>query len=301
MDAVTHTMMGAILASPWAPEHPEAAACFVLGSILPDADALSRTFGKRAFLRFHQTVTHSLAAVAAIGAASAALFLAMGHPQWLVLAPALSGGMLLHVLLDATNTYGITLWAPFSARRVCTEWVFFIDLPVIVASIAALVAIYVRWQTVSVVGWQPAVWYAGGVVLYGLVRVWLSRRAWRLAPPDTLTLIPSGAVPWRFLGSTCHGDRARLFTLNALQGEVAGNDELELFDDAYSQSLADVPEFRLMRDLSPAYHVVKAAANRQSTRLTCRDLRIRNFNTRFGSLEIDLGADGQIDRVDFQV
>ena len=52
MDIVTHAMMGAITASTLAEDQPEAAAAFLLGSVLPDLDAPSRCFGKRALLRF---------------------------------------------------------------------------------------------------------------------------------------------------------------------------------------------------------------------------------------------------------
>ncbi len=47
--------------------------------------------------------------------------------------------MVFHSLLDYSNTYGITLLAPFSAKRFCGEWVFFIDVPVIVVSLGTLV------------------------------------------------------------------------------------------------------------------------------------------------------------------
>jgi len=55
VDIVTHAMMGLVAASPFAGERPEAAAAFAAGSVLPDLDALSRVFGKRAFLACHQT------------------------------------------------------------------------------------------------------------------------------------------------------------------------------------------------------------------------------------------------------
>ncbi len=60
MDIVTHGVMGVVIAAPFAVNHPEAAAAFMMGSVLPDADALSRVGGKRNFLKCHQTYTHSL-------------------------------------------------------------------------------------------------------------------------------------------------------------------------------------------------------------------------------------------------
>jgi hypothetical protein len=43
-----------------------------------------------------------------------------------------------------------------------------------------------------------------------------------------------------------------------------------------------------MRELSPAYHVVSA----DGTDLVCRDLRTRNFGTRFGELHLRMDGAG---------
>ncbi len=139
MDIVTHAMMGVIVASPFAEKQPMAAAAFVMGSVLPDLDAFSRCFGKRAFLRFHQTQSHGLPnALLAAGL----LWLLVQALDWVApwAALGLALGLVFHSVLDYSNTYGITLFAPFSRRRYCAEWVFFIDAVVIVASVAALLA-----------------------------------------------------------------------------------------------------------------------------------------------------------------
>jgi len=64
MDVVTHAAMGTVIASPFFAEYPLPAAGFMLGSAIPDLDALSRFFGKRVFLKWHQTYTHSLPLIA---------------------------------------------------------------------------------------------------------------------------------------------------------------------------------------------------------------------------------------------
>ena len=61
MDTITHAIMGAIVASPMVAERPIESATFVLGSVVPDLDALSRVFGKHAFLESHQTWSHARA------------------------------------------------------------------------------------------------------------------------------------------------------------------------------------------------------------------------------------------------
>jgi len=45
--------------------------------------------------------------------------------------------------------------------------------------------------------------------------------------------------------------------------------------------------------------VVSAAADGLNTRLLCRDMRVRNFGTRFGDLEVWLSANRQIIRSQF--
>ena len=56
-----------------------------------------------------------------------------------------------------------------------------------------------------------------------------------------------------------------------------------------------------MRGLSPAYHVTRVEADPGGTRLTCRDLRTRNFNTRFGEIELTLDAGGSVREMEFHV
>ena len=120
MDIVTHGMMGFVIAAPFAAEHPEAAIAFMVGSVAPDLDALSRIAGRRSFLKCHQTYTHALPVIGGIGAVAYLVSTLRGLPG-LQVALALTIGMVFHSVLDYSNTYGITLLAPFSNRRFCRE------------------------------------------------------------------------------------------------------------------------------------------------------------------------------------
>lgn len=146
MDVVTHGLMGIIVASPFLAEHPLPAACFMMGSVLPDLDAFSRVMGKRRFLQVHQTYSHALPVIAIVGAVFWAVLAATGTSSPRA-AAALALGMIFHSLFDVTNTYGIRLLAPFSSRRFCTEWVFFIDSVVVAATIPT--AGYVVWRMMT--------------------------------------------------------------------------------------------------------------------------------------------------------
>ena len=54
-----------------------------------------------------------------------------------------------------------------------------------------------------------------------------------------------------------------------------------------------------MREISSEYHVVSALPEGQGTRLLCRDMRLRNFGTRFGDLEVWLDSNRKVARSRF--
>ena len=294
MDIVTHGMMGVVVASPFMAEHPVPAALFMLGSVAPDLDAFSRVLGKRAFLRIHQTYSHALPVIAAIGLVGAAGFGPAGGA-------ALALGMLFHSVLDVTNTYGIRLFAPFSPRRYCTEWVFFVDSVVIAATIPAFAGVAVRLFTTGDAGWRLQAAYGATLAVYWLAKAALRKRAVRLGPAGRLALRPSALVPWEFFGCTRDGDRVRLDRIHALTGTLLDDREIEIHDQDWLDRIRDIPEVRVMRDLSPAYHVVSATPAEGGTELVCRDLRTRNFNTTFGELKLLLNRAGTPTRLVFHV
>lgn len=302
MDIVTHLLMGGILASPFLETRPLAATLFAFGAVLPDLDALSRAFGKRAFLVSHQTFTHAFPVIGAIGAATAVVLAAFGIEEALGAGVALALGMALHAVLDWTNTFGITLLAPFSSRRFCKEWVFFIDAVVIAATVPVIGV--VGWRLANDVspGWRLQAGYAGFLLLYWAARIALRRRAARMAPPGTISLLPSALVPWRYLGCTPQEGAVRVFEIDAVSGRLGNEERIAVLDGNWAEALARVPEVGIMRALSPAYHVVRIEPTAEGTRLYCRDLRTRNFRwTGFGAIDLDVDEEGTPRHVVFHV
>lgn len=300
MDIVTHAMAGTIIASPFLSTAPISASCFILGSVLPDTDALSRMFGKVAFLRWHQTYTHSLPIIFSI----TILLWSLGN--WFSIAEAwapiaLGAGLLLHALMDATNTYGVALMAPFSRRRCCTEWVFFIDGIVIAVSAVCLAVVLIHRHDAQDVSLTVSVVYGSFLAAYWTLRGLLHWRAGGLAPPDTLSLIPAATIPWRFFGCAMHDDVANLFNLSLFKGEPEDLVACPTFDSKFENLLKGITEYRLMRELSPGYCTVEATEHHAKTQLVCRDLRIRNFGGRFGLLDLTFDAQGRLERKIFHV
>ncbi len=300
MDIATHAMIGVIAASAVTEDQPMAAMAYAVGSVLPDLDAFGRCLGKRAFLRVHQTYSHALPFALLAGVLLwVAIPLLDWHAPWAPLA--LTLGMISHCLLDYTNTYGITLLAPFSRRRFCAEWVFFIDAVVIAASVLALALIWVHYRSYGSLGHTVQLAYGMTMAAYWAIKVLLRRAAMRLSLPGTLSLLPSALQPWRFLGCARQGDVVVVFQVDLLRSEVIEEARCQSLDERYDAVLRGVPEFATMRTLSPAYHAVQADSGPGGTTLVCRDLRTRNFRTRFGELELLLDHAGALKGVVFHV
>lgn len=290
MDIPTHALMGAVVVRGFFPELGDEALCFVVGSVAPDVDLLCRFFaGKHMSLRFHQTYTHALPVIFLVGAVPALLLWLAGSP-WCWYPVAFALGAAFHSFLDITNTYGLMLFAPFSKRRFCMEWLFALDMTVTVSTLATLLVLECvppdtgRWLVAG---------YVAVMVLYWLLHAALARRARYLVPAGTVSVIPSAFVPWRFLCCRKEGREAVTFQLDALRGRVQREQRWPLLDAQYAERLGVLPEYQAMRGLSPLYHVVHEEAALHGTVVTCRDLRILNFNTRFGELKVQLSTHTQ--------
>ncbi len=286
-------LAGTIIASPFLHATPVTAGCFVLGSVLPDLDSLSRLFGKVSFLRWHQTYTHSLPVIIGLAILLWPLLAWFGIDEmW---APvALGAGMLLHTLMDATNTYGVALLAPLSRKRWCTEWVFFIDGIMITVSSGFLIAILAQSHGGQMVRPSLAAAYGTFVAVYWILRWLVHRRAACLAPAGMLSMIPSAVAPRRFLACREQAEVVQIFELSAIRGETTIPTSWQTFDSKYVNWLNQVIEYRLMCELSPGYRAVEVANDGDTTEIICRDLRIRNFGGSFGGLELTFAGDGNV-------
>lgn len=139
------------------------------------------------------------------------------------------------------------------------------------------------------------------LVAYWALHAQLRGAAQRLAPVGTSSLIPTSVLPWVFLGCISKADHATTFRLNVRTGQISELAEWRLFDGEYARILENVPEFRSMRALSSSYHVVAKEQVGQGTLLICKDLRIRNFGTRFGELRVLVEPNGRASAVSFRV
>jgi hypothetical protein len=211
----------------------------------------------------------------------------------------LLAGFLGHSLLDLTNTYGVA-WLTFSRRRVCLEWVFFIDAIVLVALATTFALAANAWLRQDFVPGIYGIAFFGFLASYIVSKAFLRRRAGAFCP-SSKSLVPSALVPWRFYGTTRQQNSISFFHVNAITGACSTVGQVPVMDDAFAPTLSDLSEYRLMREVSPEYHVVEALSENGGVRLLCRDMRMRNFGTKFGDLEVWLDSNRQVVRSRFYV
>jgi membrane-bound metal-dependent hydrolase YbcI (DUF457 family) len=301
MDIATHAAIGMITASPFVTTRPGLAAGLMLGSVLPDLDVLGRFLGKRASLVLHQSWTHSLPVIALL---SASVWMAGFGTQMLAggLAFGLGAGMIAHSLMDFTTSQGVALFAPFTRRRFCLEWNFLIDGPMMLFSALMLAVVFWNWNQPNSQPYAPLVGLLLFIAIYFSFKAWLRRRAGRQAPFKTVSLVPGTWVPWHFIGvrQRQHSE-LEAFRLNAVSAEVTVCGRCFVHDLEYERFISRLPEFREMRRLSPAYHIVEAGRRDKTTVLYCRDLRARKSRARFGDLKVWLDDSRKIKRIEFHV
>lgn len=267
---------------------PLAASAFLTASILPDADVAYMAKGKRAFLKAHQSTTHSLPLAvclsAVLGAVAAGHF---GTGPGLAAGAAFLAGLLIHVLLDASNTLGTHLLWPFG-RRVRLDAVFFFDAVSWSLTAAAILAL---WLTGA--AWPfPA--YLTAMVCQILLRARIASRArstsgYPIAIPDPL-------IPWVFLLTRIEGDgSASTARWSALSG-IAREDRTPPPSSAALRLAGTSAAVSDMSGFARALAIVgETVAEDGGHKIVLRDMSMRRLGGRYGEVTITQHPNGEID------
>lgn len=167
MENLCHTLVGVVLArAGFDRTTPLATATLVVASNLPDLDVVTVWWGDLAYLEHHRGITHSLVGLAVQAPILAGAVVAFDRwvrrRRWKDAEPAKFGpllvvalvGLVVHLLLDWTNSYGIKPLLPFDGRWFYGDLVFIVD---------------------------PWLWLVlGGALYLGGRREWTNRIAWGL-------------------------------------------------------------------------------------------------------------------------
>jgi membrane-bound metal-dependent hydrolase YbcI (DUF457 family) len=138
MDPITHGIAGSLLGKSFFSKRNNRVAIFAatLGAVFPDVDTVADfvSHDPLAIVKYHRGITHSFFGLPFFAAGLAWLTQRVGKklgfetPSWLMLTVIYGVGILSHILMDGTTSFGTRMLTPFSQRRVAWDLIFIIDL-----------------------------------------------------------------------------------------------------------------------------------------------------------------------------
>jgi inner membrane protein len=222
MDPLTHTATGLFLGriglKRWT---PLATPILLLAANAPDIDIVTSAGGSLSYLHYHRHLTHSIAAMPVLALGTVALVWAFARKKKIHWAGAFFAALIAiatHLLLDLTNTYGVRLFLPFSARwlrldlmNVYDLWIWAVFLLCIAAPfLGKLVGSEIASRDIRPrlhgrgFAWVALVFVllynCGRSVLHARAVNELESRIYEDATPARTLAVPGPANPWRWRG-----------------------------------------------------------------------------------------------------
>ncbi len=287
MDAVHHGVIAAAgMAALSAGGQPGAGVAFAAASVLPDLDVLLMAFGKRFYLKHHQRVTHSLLTLPLMALAVSYPLALWSFPHKEAVLAALTG-LSLHLLLDLTNTYGISLLWPLSFKRFSLDAVFFIDATAWALTLLCVAASFVL---------DPFYALALFLLLMGGYCTFKSVLRVRTKKKLGLRVIVPGALnPFTFYAVSEAGDGTVVtFSYNALTGQERSHESYPMPDDRHLALARKSEVFRDMESIAKSLHITSVEETPEGTLIVAHDLGVRNFGGRFARTELKFDKEGRL-------
>ncbi|HKQ87478.1 MAG TPA: metal-dependent hydrolase [Candidatus Acidoferrales bacterium] len=138
MDPITHGIAGSLLGKSFFSKRNGRVAIFAatLGAVFPDIDTVADVVSRDplALVKYHRGITHSFFGLPFFAAGLAWLTRRVGKklgietPSWAMLTLIYGIGILSHILMDGTTSFGTRMWTPFSQQRVAWDLIFIVDL-----------------------------------------------------------------------------------------------------------------------------------------------------------------------------
>ncbi|MEN8220926.1 MAG: metal-dependent hydrolase [Pseudomonadota bacterium] len=286
MDIIHHTAIGGIaMATLVATGNEIAGMVFLVGSVIPDLDVFFMIFGKRAYLKNHQGPTHSLLMAPVIACLFTLPLFSIVQNPLLVFLMALCG-MLLHIFLDWSNTFGIGLIWPWRNTRFCMDAVFFIDLFLwcLTLSFAGLIYIY-SVPLISVV-------YLVLFFSYVAFKIFLHGRVCLELNCDYS--IPSSINPFTFyiLEQTSNGVNTYLY--NAFSKRKWNVQLYSTPPRKYTELASGSQVYRDMQSITKYLFITDVVKDETGIIITANDLAIRNYGGKFGQTVLRFDSTGQL-------
>lgn len=208
MDNITHSLVGLMLGRVTGRN----AMMMVVAANLPDVDIVSWAGGTLTYIEYHRGIVHSLIALPLMALIPMLLFRSRSWQSY----AACFAGVLSHLLLDWTNTYGIRMLSPFSGRflhlditDVVDPWILLVFLLAVAApALAGLVSseIGARKSSGAKRGWAWValafllIYEGGRFAAHQRALGVMGARLYNGKPANRLSAIPIRWTPFQWRG-----------------------------------------------------------------------------------------------------
>jgi len=273
MDVIHHALIGGIGFIASIEESELAGMAFVAGSIFPDLDVIFMLFGKRFYLKQHQAITHSLflSPLFAFLIISPTLFSSIFQWSFFIYAWL---GVLIHIFLDYTNTYGIALLYPISDKRFSLDSIFFIDSVTLSLTFITYISYFLFQLDLSL----P---YFLSFILYLLFKISLRKRLKEMILFDFA--IPSSLNPFEFYIYKKDNHSVKTYLYNSWNKSRRNIKIIDIVDDRYKNFTDKSQIFQDMRQITKAFHITNISETKQEIKIEASDLAVRNYGGKFGT------------------
>lgn len=289
MDIVHHSLIGgagAVILS--SAGYEVAGVAFIAASIFPDLDVIFMLLGKRFYLQNHQGITHSLVLAplyAALVICLPLFWLLDLVWQWPVYIASLAG-LIIHILLDLSNTFRIQLLSPLIKKRYSLDAIFFIDsVTWLIIGIFYFLHVYLEVKIMMF-------WYPLTFVCYVFAKSLLRNKLQQQLSCDYL--IPSALNPFEYYALEKAEKKLIGYTFNVLSNSKNNEFSQPYTDDKYLKLAKKSQLFRDMKNINRAFYISEVKSVKGVTQLIAQDLAIRNFGGRFAKTKISFDSQGNI-------
>ncbi len=286
MDAVHHGVIAAAgMAVLSAQGQPGAGIAFASASVLPDLDVLLMAFGKRIYLKGHQRITHSLLTFPLMVLAVTVPLAAASFPvKEVVVASAV--GLLLHLMLDLTNTYGISLLWPFSSKRFSLDAVFFID------AVSWMLTLLCSASAYFLASLAPLFVLVILLALYSAIKIVIRRKLSNKL--GVRVLVPGALNPFVFFAVEEDGPKVHSYAVNALTGREHSRVSYPVPESRHLALARTSGVFTDMEQVAKYLHITSVEETRKGMLIVAHDLGVRNFGGRFARTELKFDKEGRL-------
>jgi inner membrane protein len=194
-------------------------------------------------------------------------------------------GLLIHIFLDYTNTYGISLFYPISKKRYSLDILFFIDSVTLSLTLIVYISYFLLHLNLSLL-------YILFFISYLILKINLRKRLKKRIRFDFA--IPSSFNPFEFYIYRKNDDYIETYLYNLWSNSKLDIKKIDMVDKKYRYLTDKSQVFQDIKLITKALHIIKVFNTNQEIKIEASDLAVRNYGGKFGTTILIFDKKGEL-------